>query len=40
VVGKKLSVAIRHTYGLADAAQALTDFAANHTVGKLVITVP
>ncbi|MEA2522524.1 MAG: NADPH:quinone reductase [Actinomycetota bacterium] len=40
VVGGKLRVAVRQTYSLADAAQALTDFAAKHTLGKLVITMP
>jgi NADPH2:quinone reductase len=35
-----LRVAIRRTYPLADAAQALTDFTQEHTLGKLVITVP
>jgi NADPH:quinone reductase-like Zn-dependent oxidoreductase len=34
----KVRVAIRRTYPLADAAQALQDFAAEHTVGKLVIS--
>jgi NADPH:quinone reductase-like Zn-dependent oxidoreductase len=36
----KLSVAIKRTYALSDAAIALTDFANQHTVGKLVITMP
>lgn len=36
----KLRAVIRRTYPLADAAQALTDFAQQHTLGKLVITVP
>jgi len=40
VVNGKLRVAIRRTYALADAAQALRDFANEHTLGKLVITVP
>jgi NADPH:quinone reductase-like Zn-dependent oxidoreductase len=40
VVNGKLLVAIRRTYPLADAAQALKDFANEHTLGKLVITVP
>ena len=35
-----LTAAIRRTYPLAGAAQALTDFANHHTVGKLVITMP
>ena len=35
-----LKAAIRRTYPLADAAQALADFTNNHTVGKLVITMP
>jgi NADPH:quinone reductase-like Zn-dependent oxidoreductase len=33
----KLRVAIRRTYALVDAAQALRDFANEHTLGKLVI---
>jgi hypothetical protein len=32
-------VAIRRTYPLADAAQALHDFANEHTLGKLAITM-
>ena len=36
----KLTTAIKRTYLLSDAAQALTDFADLHTVGKLVITMP
>ena len=40
VVNGQLRVAIRRTYALADAAQALQDFANEHTLGKLVITVP
>ena len=40
VVSGKLRVAIRRTYALNDAAQALRDFANEHTLGKLVITVP
>ena len=36
----KLTAAIKRTYALADAAIALTDFATQHTVGKLVITMP
>jgi NADPH:quinone reductase-like Zn-dependent oxidoreductase len=40
-IGKgELRAAIRRTYPLADAAQALTDFTNEHTLGKLVITVP
>jgi NADPH:quinone reductase len=39
VVEGKLRVAIRRTYGLADSAQALRDFATEHTLGKLVITM-
>jgi NADPH:quinone reductase len=35
----KLRVAIRRTYPLDDAAQALQDFAGDHTVGKLVVTM-
>jgi NADPH:quinone reductase-like Zn-dependent oxidoreductase len=35
----KLRVAIRRTYALADAAKALQDFANEHTLGKLVITM-
>jgi NADPH:quinone reductase len=36
----KLTAAIKRTYALSDAAVALTDFANQHTVGKLVITMP
>jgi NADPH:quinone reductase-like Zn-dependent oxidoreductase len=36
----KLRAAIQRTYPLAGAAQALTDFMNQHTVGKLVITMP
>jgi NADPH:quinone reductase-like Zn-dependent oxidoreductase len=36
----KLRAAIQRTYPLADAAQALSDFMNQHTVGKLVITMP
>jgi NADPH:quinone reductase len=36
----KLTAAIKRTYALSDAAVALTDFANEHTVGKLVITMP
>jgi NADPH:quinone reductase-like Zn-dependent oxidoreductase len=39
VVQGRLRVAIRRTYALADAAQALQDFANEHTLGKLVITM-
>lgn len=39
VVQGKLRVAIRKTYALADAAQALDDFTNEHTLGKLVIAV-
>ena len=39
VVQSKLRVAIRRTYALADAAKALQDFANEHTLGKLVITM-
>jgi NADPH:quinone reductase-like Zn-dependent oxidoreductase len=39
VVTEKLSVPVRRTYPLADAAQAIRDFAEEHTVGKLVITM-
>ena len=39
VVQGQLRVAIRRTYALADAAQALQDFATGHTRGKLVISV-
>jgi len=35
-----LKAAIRRTYALADAAQALADFTNHHTVGKLLITMP
>jgi len=38
VVQGKLHVAIRGTYVLADAAQALQDFSRKHTLGKLLIT--
>jgi NADPH:quinone reductase-like Zn-dependent oxidoreductase len=40
VVQGKVRVAIRRTYVLSDAAQALQDFANEHTLGKLVITMP
>ena len=36
----KLTSAIKRTYPLSDAAIALTDFANQHTVGKLMITMP
>jgi NADPH:quinone reductase-like Zn-dependent oxidoreductase len=39
VVEGKLRVAIRRTYPLADSAEALKDFANEHTLGKLVITM-
>ncbi len=39
VVKGELTVPVRKTYPLADAAQAMADFAAQHTVGKLVITM-
>jgi NADPH:quinone reductase-like Zn-dependent oxidoreductase len=39
VVTGKLRVPVRKTYPLADAAQAIADFAEQHTVGKLVITM-
>jgi NADPH:quinone reductase-like Zn-dependent oxidoreductase len=39
VVQGKLRVAIRRTYALADAERALQDFANEHTLGKLVITM-
>jgi NADPH:quinone reductase-like Zn-dependent oxidoreductase len=39
VVQSKLRVAIRRTYALADAAKAMQDFANEHTLGKLVITM-
>ena len=39
VVKGELRVAIRRTYPLADAAQALHDFANEHSLGKLVITM-
>ena len=38
VVRGELRVAVRRTYALADAAQALQDFATGHTLGKLVIS--
>jgi NADPH:quinone reductase-like Zn-dependent oxidoreductase len=39
IVRGKLRVAIRRTYPLAEAGQALQDFANEHTLGKLVITM-
>jgi NADPH:quinone reductase-like Zn-dependent oxidoreductase len=39
VVQGKLRVAIRRTYALGEAAKALQDFANEHTLGKLVITM-
>ena len=39
VVAGKLTVPVRKTYPLADAAQAISDFAEQHTLGKLVITM-
>ena len=39
VVQGKLRVAIRRTYALDDAGKALQDFAAEHTLGKLAITI-
>lgn len=39
VVRGALRVAIRRTYALADAGKALQDFADEHTLGKLVITI-
>ena len=39
VVQGMVRVAIRRTYALADAAQALQDFATGHTLGKLVISM-
>jgi NADPH:quinone reductase-like Zn-dependent oxidoreductase len=40
VVSGQLKVAVSQTYPLADAARAIEDFGAKHTLGKLVITVP
>jgi NADPH:quinone reductase-like Zn-dependent oxidoreductase len=40
VVQGKLRVSVRRTYTLAEAAKALQDFANEHTLGKLVITMP
>jgi NADPH:quinone reductase-like Zn-dependent oxidoreductase len=39
VMGRKVTVAIRQSYALADAAEALTDFTTKHTLGKLVMTM-
>jgi len=39
VVEDKVRVAVRRSYLLADAAKALQDFANEHTLGKLVITM-
>jgi NADPH:quinone reductase-like Zn-dependent oxidoreductase len=39
VVRGNLRVAIRRTYALDDAGKALQDFAGEHTLGKLVITI-
>jgi NADPH2:quinone reductase len=39
VVKGELKVPVRETYPLADAARAIADFAEQHTVGKLVITM-
>jgi NADPH:quinone reductase-like Zn-dependent oxidoreductase len=39
VVQGKLRVPIRRKYALDDAAQALQDFATEHTLGKLAITM-
>lgn len=40
VVEGRIRVAIRRTYPLAHAVQALQDFANEHTLGKLVISMP
>ena len=40
IVQGELRVAVRRTYALADAAQALQDFAKEHTLGKLAISIP
>jgi NADPH:quinone reductase-like Zn-dependent oxidoreductase len=40
VVQGELRVAIRRTYPLAEAARALQDFANEHTLGKLILTMP
>ncbi len=39
VVQSELRVAIRRTYALDDAGKALQDFTAEHTLGKLVVTI-
>jgi len=39
VVSGRVQVPVRRTYPLADAAHAIADFAEQHTVGKLVITM-
>ena len=39
VVDGTIRVAIRQTYPLAEAAQALDDFTNRHTLGKLVVTM-
>ena len=39
VTQRKIRVAVRRTYALADAAQALQDFSTEHTLGKLVVFV-
>jgi NADPH:quinone reductase-like Zn-dependent oxidoreductase len=40
IVQGELRAAVRRTYALADAAQALEDFANDHTLGKLAISMP
>ncbi|HXJ62215.1 MAG TPA: NADP-dependent oxidoreductase [Actinomycetota bacterium] len=40
VVAGRVRVPVQRSYALADAAKALRDFAQEHTVGKLVITIP
>jgi NADPH2:quinone reductase len=40
IVQGELRAAIRRTYALADAARALEDFANDHTLGKLAISMP
>jgi NADPH:quinone reductase-like Zn-dependent oxidoreductase len=39
VMQDKIRVAVRRTYALADAAKALADFANEHTLGKLLISM-